>query len=125
MVTLLKKHRHKIRLSLSMCAHCSLCAESCFKYRNSKNDPSYTPSYKFINSLGKLYRKKGRVPRAELESMRELVWEKCALCMRCYCPLGVSVPGLIALARAALRSQGIFRDYAEQRDETTVVVRKE
>ena len=51
---LLDKHKAKIKISLAVCAHCSLCAESCFMYMTHDKDPKYMPSYKFINSLGKL-----------------------------------------------------------------------
>ena len=69
------------------------------------------PSYKVLNSLGKLYRKNGKVSRAELEEMSQLVWGKCALCERCYCPLGIDIPNMIAFTRSILRSQGISGMY--------------
>jgi Fe-S oxidoreductase len=110
---MLRKKRDMIRLSLSACVHCSLCSESCFKYRGSGGDPTYTPSYKAINSIGRLYRAKGRLPEAAYAEIKELVWDKCVLCMRCYCPVGVSVPALIAAARSVCRERGVWRDYAE------------
>jgi len=67
---LLEKHKGKMKLSLSLCAHCSLCAESCFLFNARDNDPKYMPSYKFINSIGKIYKKKGNVDRATLEEIR-------------------------------------------------------
>ncbi len=100
-----------IRLSLSACVHCSLCSESCFKYRSSGGDPTYTPSYKAINSIGRIFRKKGRLAREEYLRIKELVWDKCVLCMRCYCPIGVSVPTLIAAARSVCREVGVYRTY--------------
>jgi heterodisulfide reductase subunit C len=65
------------------------------------------PSYKVLNSLGKLYRKKGKVTRAQLEEMKDLIWRNCVLCERCYCPLSIDLPNMIAFARSILRSQGI------------------
>jgi Fe-S oxidoreductase len=97
-------------LFLSVCASCGLCADSCFFYVN-KNDPTYMPSYKAIHSLGKMYRKKGKVTRQELEEMAELVWHKCVLCTRCYCPMGISIPSMISWARSILRAQGITREF--------------
>ncbi len=102
-----KKH---LEMFLSVCASCGQCAESCFFYAN-KKDPSYMPSYKAVHSLGKLYRKKGDVTRQELEEMKELIWDKCVLCTRCYCPVGISIPGMISWARSICRSQGITREY--------------
>ena len=105
-----------IQLSLQACVHCALCAESCFKFQQSGGDPTYTPSYKAINSIGKIWKKKGRLSEAEYETIRELAWEKCVLCMRCYCPLGISIPILIATARNACRERGVHRWYSTLRN---------
>jgi Fe-S oxidoreductase len=85
------------------------------------------PSYKMVHSLGRLYRKRGKVSRGQLEEMKELVFKNCALCGRCYCPFGIDIPNVIAFARAILRSQGIYGMYphsvggpeAERRDGDT------
>ena len=98
-----------IRLSLQACAHCSLCSDSCFKFRQSGGDPTYTPSYKAINSIGRIWKKKGKLSEADYETIRELAWDKCVLCMRCYCPLGISIPSLIAMARNAFFPAGDAR----------------
>ena len=104
----LRRNRQLIKLSLQACAHCALCAESCFKYRQSGGDPGYSPSYKAINSIGKIYRRKGRLSESEYQEVSRLAWDRCALCMRCYCPVGISVPSLIACARSICRERGIF-----------------
>jgi Fe-S oxidoreductase len=88
-----------------------MCAESCFLYVNKDKDPTYMPSYKAIHSLGKMYRKKGKVSRTELEEMKDLIWNKCVLCTRCYCPVGISIPSMIAWARSICRSQGVYKEY--------------
>ena len=106
---IVRKHEGMIRLSLQACVHCSLCAESCFKFRASDGDATYTPSYKAINSIGTIWKKKGRLTPAEFERVRELAWDKCVLCMRCYCPVGISIPSLIAAARSACRERGVQR----------------
>lgn len=105
---LLDRHAGKMKLYLSHCVHCSLCAESCFLYTARGKDPEYMPSYKVIQSLGKLYQKRGKVDRAFLERIKTVVWKHCVLCGRCYCPVGVDVPAMIALARGVCRSQGVF-----------------
>jgi len=104
---ILDSKKTKMKLSLSACASCSLCAESCFLFMNKDQDPRYMPSYKVIHSLGKLYKKKGKVDRAALEEMKELVWKNCVLCERCYCAFGIDIPDMIAFTRGILRSQGI------------------
>lgn len=103
--------KKNMEVFLSVCVSCGMCAESCFFYVNNDGDPTYMPSYKAVHSLGKMYRKKGKVTRAELEEMKELIWEKCVLCTRCYCPVGISIPNMISWARSICRSQGVFREY--------------
>jgi Fe-S oxidoreductase len=108
---MLKKKKSRMKLCLAACASCTLCAESCFLFMSNDKDPHYMPSYKVVNSLGKLYRKRGKVSRAQLEEMNELVWKNCLLCGRCYCPFGIDIPNMIAFARSILRSQGVYGVY--------------
>ena len=108
---MLSHKKGRMKLCLAACAGCSLCAESCFLFRNNGQDPRYMPSYKVLNSLGTLYKKRGKVSRAQLEQMKELIWRNCVLCGRCYCPLGIDIPNMIAFARSILRSQGLCGVY--------------
>lgn len=110
----LDRHRTQMKISLKVCAHCALCAESCFLYMHRRKKPEYMPSHKVIHSLGRLYKKKGTVSWAELEEIREIVWEKCVLCTRCYCPLGIDIPEMIALVRSICRSQNTLPDFSER-----------
>jgi len=105
---MLNRKKGKMKRYLSHCAHCSLCAESCFLYMEHHKDPQYMPSYKAINSLGKLYRKRGKVDRKLLTEMKGIVWKNCVLCGRCYCPIGIHIPSMIAFARSILRSQDVY-----------------
>ena len=108
---MLNKKKGRMNLCLSACASCSLCAESCFLFMSNNKDPQYMPSFKVVNSLGKLYRKKGKVDRGDLEKMRDLIWKNCVLCGRCYCPFGIDIPAMIAFSRSICRSQGISGVY--------------
>jgi len=112
---LLKQKKASMKLRLAACAGCTLCAESCFLFVSKGKDPRYMPSYKVLNTLGKLYRKRGKVSRDELEKMKQLLWRNCALCERCYCPMGVDLPSMIAFARSILRSQGLDGVYPYSR----------
>jgi Fe-S oxidoreductase len=103
---MLKQNAPEIKLFFTACIHCSYCADTCFLQRNNPEDPSYTPSYKVIHSVGKLYRKKGKVTLKDLEEIQDLLWVKCALCTRCVCPFQLNIPGMIALGRDICRSQG-------------------
>ena len=105
---LLNQKKDRMRACLQACAACSLCAESCFLFKEKDNDPQYMPSYKMIETLGRLYRKRGLVSRDKLERMRQLLWRNCVLCGRCYCPFGIDIPNMIAFARGILRTQGIY-----------------
>jgi Fe-S oxidoreductase len=109
----LAKHKNKMKAYLSHCMHCSLCAESCFLFMAHDKDPRYMPSFKVINSVGSLYRKRGNVDRTTLEKIKKIVWKSCVLCTRCYCPVGVDVPDMIAFARGICRSQGVCPEFDE------------
>jgi len=104
---LLKDKKRSMKLLLDACAGCTLCAESCFLFMSKGKDPTFMPSYKVLNTLGKLYRKKGKVKREDLEKMEQLLWKNCQLCERCYCPMGIDIPKLLAFGRRVLRSQGL------------------
>ncbi len=108
------RRRELVRLSLEACAHCALCADSCFKYRQSGGNPEFTPSYKAINTIGKIVRKRGRLGDGEYARIAELAWDRCVLCMRCRCPVGIDIPYLISLARSACRARGLERDYRRE-----------
>ena len=53
---------------------------------------------------------------SEYEDVRELAWDKCVLCTRCYCPIGISIPSLIAAARGVCREKGVHRWYTTERN---------
>lgn len=107
---LLDQKKSQMNMMLLYCARCSNCASSCFLYANS-GDASFIPSHKLFASLGKLYRKKGEVSRKELEAMVDPIWNKCVLCERCYCPIGLKIPEMISMARTICRSQGVYKTY--------------
>jgi len=111
---ILDEKKTKMKLSLKACAHCSLCAESCFLFMSHDKNPKYMPSYKFLNSVGVLYKKKGNVDKLDLGEIRDIVWERCVLCTRCYCPMGIDIPEMIALARRICRSQGVYPQYDKE-----------
>ena len=69
------KQKKRMRLFLSVCASCGFCADSCFLYRNNRK-PEYMPSYKAVNSLGKLFKKRGKVNRSMLEEIKEDIKEQ-------------------------------------------------
>ncbi|MGM0759584.1 MAG: 4Fe-4S dicluster domain-containing protein [Thermodesulfobacteriota bacterium] len=111
---ILALNTNKIQLVMQLCAHCGMCAESCFMYVSHKRDPKYTPAYKMINAFKVLNSTKKRASWEELHTAQDMLWHRCVLCMRCYCPLGIDIPDMIALGRRICRQKGIFRDYSEE-----------
>jgi heterodisulfide reductase subunit C len=109
----LARHKAQIRFVLAVCAHCGMCASSCFLYETRGRDPKFMPSHKMIHSIGYMFRKRGDVDLQELRAIGDIVWHRCVLCTRCYCPLGVDIPTMIGLARRICREQGVYRRYDE------------
>ena len=94
---------------LEICAHCGMCADSCFFYTAHDKDPKYTPAYKITQTLGKLYKKNGNVSRAEFEKIADIAYGDCTACRRCtlYCPFGIEPALMIAAVRGMCCSQGL------------------
>lgn len=106
------KMKKNLKNMLSVCASCGACADSCLMYRKS-GEPESVPSYKAKVTLGKMFKKKGRLDYAELEDMREFLWGRCVLCGRCYCPYGIEIPELLSWARTICRTQGVYEEYED------------
>ena len=53
--------KSRIRTWLEMCAHCGLCADTCFFYLANRRDPTQVPSYKILTTLGEIVKKNGNV----------------------------------------------------------------
>ena len=109
--TILAKNKAKMKFYLGVCAHCSLCAESCFLFNSHDKMPEYMPAYKAINSIGIIYGRKGKIDGKTAETIKINIWERCALCTRCYCPFGIDVASMIALARSIMRIMGVYPEY--------------
>ncbi len=106
-LTFLKGGRFKTWLEI--CAHCAYCSDSCFFYKANNKDPKYMPAYKIMQTLGKLYKKKGEVNRDDLEVMARIAYGDCTACRRCslYCPFGIDIAVMIAAVRGILCGQGL------------------
>ncbi len=53
---------------MNICAHCSLCSDTCHFYLSSGKEPKMVPSYK-IRFLKDMLRKKGKVDKAYLQEV--------------------------------------------------------
>jgi heterodisulfide reductase subunit C len=100
------RRKSYMREMIKACASCGLCAESCFFYKNTR-DSKAVPSYKVRNTLGKLFKTDGNVTEKELEHMAGLLWNHCALCRQCYCPMGIDLSSMLEWGRAICRSRNM------------------
>ena len=93
---------------LDICAHCGMCADSCFFYLANDRDPEQVPSYKIQSTLGELVRRKGKVDNAFMHYVMDTAWGKCTCCNRCalYCPFGIDMGVMFSYLRGLCYSQG-------------------
>ena len=68
---------------LEICAHCGMCADSCFFYLANNKDPKQVPSYKIQSTLGEIVARKGEVDNAFMHYVMDTAWGKCTCCNRC------------------------------------------
>ena len=59
--TIKKTIKSRIKTWLEICAHCGMCADSCFFYLIDNRDPKQVPAYKIQSTLGELVKRKGKV----------------------------------------------------------------
>jgi Fe-S oxidoreductase len=130
--TLQKTLQSRTKTWLEICAHCGMCADSCFLYRVNDRDPKQVPAYKIQSTLGEIVRKKGEVDTAFMMRTMEVAWSQCTCCNRCgmYCPHGIDMGVMFSYLRGLLFSQGfvpwelkigsgMHRVYGAQMDVTT------
>ncbi|RJR42419.1 MAG: (Fe-S)-binding protein [Desulfobacteraceae bacterium] len=93
---------------IQICAHCGLCADSCFFYLANKRDPKQVPAYKIQSTLGEIIRRKGKVDNAFMQMVMDTAWSKCTCCNRCsmYCPYGIDMGVMFSYLRGLCFSQG-------------------
>lgn len=100
--------KSRLRTWLELCAHCGMCAESCFLYLVNDRDPTQVPAYKIQSTLGEIVRRKGQVDNAFMRATMETAWAKCTCCTRCgvYCPYGIDMGVMFSYLRGLLYGQG-------------------
>ncbi|MCJ7617820.1 MAG: 4Fe-4S dicluster domain-containing protein, partial [Desulfobacterales bacterium] len=59
--TLAASCKSRIRTWLKICAHCGMCADTCFFYLANDRDPKQVPSYKIQSTLGEIVKRNGDV----------------------------------------------------------------
>jgi Fe-S oxidoreductase len=100
--------KSRMKTWLDMCAHCGLCADSCFLYEVNGRDPKQVPSYKIQSTLGEIVKKKGNVTNEFMRHCMEVAWSRCTCCNRCgsFCPYGIDMGIMFGYLRGLLFSQG-------------------
>lgn len=100
--------KSRIRTWLEICAHCGMCADSCFLYQVNGRDPKQVPAYKIQSTLGEIIRKKGKVDNKFMRHAMEVAWAQCTCCNRCgtYCPHGIDTGIMFGYLRGLLYQQG-------------------
>ncbi|MBA4358520.1 MAG: hypothetical protein C0405_12435, partial [Desulfovibrio sp.] len=85
--------KSRIRTWLEICAHCGLCADSCFLYLCNDRKPEQVPAYKIQSTLGEIVKRNGDVDNAFMRHTMEVAWSQCTCCNRCgqYCPYGIDM----------------------------------
>ncbi|MBW1988660.1 MAG: (Fe-S)-binding protein [Deltaproteobacteria bacterium] len=106
--TISKTMNSRLKTWLSLCAHCGMCADSCFLYRISDRDPTQVPAYKIQSTLGEIVKRKGKVDNAFMRRAMEYAWARCTCCNRCglYCPHGIDMGVMFSYLRGLLYQQG-------------------
>ncbi|MBW1849581.1 MAG: (Fe-S)-binding protein [Deltaproteobacteria bacterium] len=130
--TIQKSFKSRMKTWLEICAHCGLCADSCFFYLANNKDPKQVPSYKIQSTLGEIIKRKGKVDNSFMQMTMDTAWSKCSCCNRCgmYCPFGIDMGILFGYLRGLCFSQGfvpwelkigtgMHRIYLAQMDVTT------
>ena len=69
--TIQKTMKSRLKTWLKICAHCGLCADSCFFYLANNRDPEQVPSYKIISTLGELVKRKGEVDNTFMQKIMD------------------------------------------------------
>jgi ferredoxin len=106
--TLEKTCKSRLRTWLEICAHCGMCADSCFFYLANNKDPKQVPSYKIQSTLGEMIKRKGKVDNDFMHMVMDTAWSKCSCCNRCatYCPFGIDMGVMFGYVRGLCFSQG-------------------
>jgi Fe-S oxidoreductase len=100
--------KSRIRTWLEICAHCGLCANTCFFYLANRNDPTQVPAYKIQSTLGQIVKKNGNVDNEHMRYCMDVAWAKCTCCNRCgsFCPYGIDMGVMFGYLRGLCFSQG-------------------
>ncbi len=100
--------KSRMKTWLEICAHCGMCADSCFLYEVNGRDPKQVPAYKIQSTLGEIIRKKGKVDNEFMRHCMEVAWAQCTCCNRCgmYCPHGIDTGIMFGYLRGLLYQQG-------------------
>ncbi len=100
--------KSRLKTWLEICAHCGMCADSCFLYLINDRDPKQVPAYKIQSTLGEIVKRRGKVDNDFMHMVMETAWAKCTCCNRCgmYCPHGIDMGIMFGYLRGLCYQQG-------------------
>ncbi len=100
--------KSRFKTWFEICAHCGMCAESCFLYQVNDKDPKQVPAYKIQSTLGEIIKRRGKVDNKFMRHAMEVAWSQCTCCNRCgtYCPHGIDTGIMFGYLRGLLYQQG-------------------
>jgi len=100
--------KSRLKTWLEICAHCGMCADSCFLYLINNRDPKQVPAYKIQSTLGEIVKRQGKVDNDFMHMVMEMAWSKCTCCNRCgmYCPHGIDMGIMFGYLRGLCYQQG-------------------
>lgn len=106
--TIQNTFKSRMKTWMEICAHCGMCAESCFLYQVNGRDPKQVPAYKIQSTLGEIIKRKGKVDNKFMRHAMEVAWAQCTCCNRCgiYCPHGIDTGIMFGYLRGLLYQQG-------------------
>ena len=106
--TIQKTFKSRMKTWFEICAHCGMCADSCFLYLINDRDPEQVPAYKIQSTLGEIVKRKGKVSNEFMRKTMEVAWARCTCCNRCgmYCPHGIDTGIMFGYLRGLLYQQG-------------------
>lgn len=66
--------KSRMKTWLEICAHCGMCAESCYIYMVNNKDPKQVPSYKIQSTLGEIVKREGKVSNEFMHMCMDTAW---------------------------------------------------
>lgn len=96
----------RLKMWLSLCASCGLCAKACHFYQSDPK-PEHVPAYR-LKPLMEALSKGDDLTEADVQRIVDVDFGTCTMCRRCamYCPFGINIGFLVRAARSLAVAMG-------------------